>query len=152
MAIELTTATIAQLSGIRQALGVFNPRNVFPNADVYYSGGSGLPSTGSFQVGLVGTIINFLPLQDVNRIDLSNGGTNLTSFLNAHVLVNLQNLGTVPALNLQECDFSASTLNQLFTDLPATTKTATINVINNPGAATCDTTIATNKGYTVVTS
>ena len=30
--------------------------------------------------------------------------------------------------------------------------TTTINVASNPGSATCDPTIATAKGYTVVTS
>ena len=35
---------------------------------------------------------------------------------------------------------------------PTTTKTATVIVQFAPGAATCDTTIAQNKGYIVVTS
>jgi hypothetical protein len=45
---------------------------------------------------------------------------------------------------------SALTINSLFTQLPITIETATINVSGNPGAATCNPTIATGKGYTVV--
>jgi hypothetical protein len=45
---------------------------------------------------------------------------------------------------------SAEALDQFFTDLA--TGTATIYVAGNPGAATCDPSIATAKGYTVVTT
>jgi hypothetical protein len=48
-------------------------------------------------------------------------------------------------------NLTATAINQLFTDLPPTTKTATISVANNTGSATCDPTIATSKGYIVVT-
>ena len=44
----------------------------------------------------------------------------------------------------------ATALNQLFTDLPTVTA-KTIVVTGNPGAATCTTSIATAKGWTVTT-
>jgi hypothetical protein len=69
---------------------------------------------------------------------------------NANLLTNLENRGTNPAFILSSNQLTASEINSIFTQLPATTKVATIIVDGNPGAATCDPTIATAKGYTVV--
>lgn len=49
------------------------------------------------------------------------------------------------------CSLSASALNEIFTNLASGVTGQTITVSNNPGAATCDTSIATAKGWTVVT-
>lgn len=78
------------------------------------------------------------------------GLRNITTFRNANLLVSLQDQGTTRALSLQNSNMSAVTINTLFTQLPSTTQTATINVQSNPGSATCDPTIATAKGYTVL--
>lgn len=149
MAIELTTATTQQLSGIRQSLGAPTIFDMFPNAffQIRY-----IDDLLRNQISTTdrGNTIDFKNCERMKRIVLGSGS--LTTILNASILVNLENIGTAHALDLQQNSFSASTLNQLFTDLPATTKTATIDVRNNPGAATCDASIATNKGYTVVTS
>lgn len=48
-------------------------------------------------------------------------------------------------------DLSAAALNQFFTDLLPTT-TGILLIRGNPGSLTCDTSIATNKGYIVVTT
>lgn len=53
--------------------------------------------------------------------------------------------------NFSYNNLSAAALNQLFTDL-APTETGVLLVNDNPGSATCDPTIATAKGYIVVTS
>jgi len=80
----------------------------------------------------------------------------VAEFKNAALLTNLKDSGTTPSLVLGDGGvqsvISAETLNDLFTQLPATNKTATIDVKFTTGAATCDPTIATAKGYTVVTS
>ena len=73
------------------------------------------------------------------------------TFRNVNLLTNLEDAGTTSAFIARYGNLTATAINQLFTDLPLTTKTATINVSNNPGSATCDPTIATAKGYTVVT-
>jgi hypothetical protein len=77
---------------------------------------------------------------------------NITTFRNANFLISLKDLGTQRALNLSSSNMSAVTINSLFSQLPITTETATIGVSSNPGSATCDPTIATAKGYTVITS
>lgn len=78
-------------------------------------------------------------------------GVTITSFKNANLLTELQDRGTTRALVVMNLGLTSSVINDLFTQLPTTTRTATIDVRNNPGAATCDPTIATAKGYIVVT-
>jgi len=47
-------------------------------------------------------------------------------------------------------NLSASAINALFTSLGTPTGAATVTVKGNWGASTCDTTIASNKGFTVI--
>lgn len=79
-------------------------------------------------------------------------GLTYTSIKNVSLLTNLEDRGTAPSLFLVSSGLTAETIDDVFTQLPATTKTATIDVRSNPGSATCDTSIATTKGYTVVTA
>lgn len=53
---------------------------------------------------------------------------------------------------LEGTALGASALNQFFTDLATNTsgESGLIGIVNTPGVNTCDTTIATNKGYTVL--
>jgi hypothetical protein len=148
MAIELTTATSAELSGIRQSLRSVSLKELFPSEDTIFI----FDESDNFKV-INGTVVDFKNFGNVTRFGynlLVNKG--ITTILNANELTNLENVGTAIALNLIGNNLSESVLNQLFTDLPPTTKTATIHVAGNTGAATCDPTIATNKGYTVITS
>jgi hypothetical protein len=88
-----------------------------------------------------------------NKIEpnFHNTGATITSFKNANFLTRLQDAGTIRALTVRNLGLTSSVINDLFTQLPPTTRTATIDVRNNPGAATCNPTIATAKGYIVVT-
>jgi hypothetical protein len=61
-----------------------------------------------------------------------------------------QYAGTSPQINVSFTSMDATALNQLFTDLPTVTS-RTITVVGCPGAATCNTSIATAKGWTVTT-
>jgi hypothetical protein len=58
--------------------------------------------------------------------------------------------GASPQVDLRYNQLDATEINRIFTALPTLAKT--INVAGNPGAATCDTSIATTKTWTVVTS
>ena len=150
MALELTTITPETLEDLKLSMGIYTKKLVFPEQILRYASDN---TEFSNWLG-VGTIVNFRPLQDCATINInaSLGGTSLSAFSGAEYLTNLQDLGTAVALNIGGTSFLASTLNQLFSALPTTTKTATINVTFTPGAATCDTTIAQNKGYIVVTT
>jgi len=57
--------------------------------------------------------------------------------------------GSSPQVNISYTNLDATALNQLFTDLPTLTG-KTINITGSLGAGTCDRSIATAKGWTVV--
>ncbi len=149
MSIELTTATPSILQDIRIALNIGTIFELFPGARFVLAGSSLAaiyPRLGSV------TAINLAPFSFVSffgGVLVDHGATNISG---AEYLVDLENAGTSAALQIQNNNFSTSTLNTLFSALPVTTKTATINVADNPGAATCTPSIATNKGYIVITS
>ena len=95
-------------------------------------------------------VINILGFGNPERyrsVTLSN--QSIIQVKNANFLTNLEDLGTGKAFNLSSNQLTVSEINSIFTQLPATTKTVTVVVAGNPGAATCDPTIATAKGYTV---
>ena len=77
--------------------------------------------------------------------------TTVTGISNADLLTNLEDQGTEPAIQFTACGMTDTVIDSLFTQLPTTVKTATINVSGNTGSGTCDPTIATAKGYTVTT-
>ena len=56
--------------------------------------------------------------------------------------------GISPQIDLRSNNLSATELDRIFTALPTVTA-KTINVAGNVGSSTCDTTIATAKGWTV---
>lgn len=89
-------------------------------------------------------------VQTISGIDWSSA-TNMTfTFLNAYNLRRIQG-GNIPiTFTIANCNFEAAELDELFTDLPVVSG-KTVTVTGNPGAATCNTTIATGKGWTVVT-
>lgn len=92
------------------------------------------------------SILDFQDLFPVNQ-------TSITGIQGAAGLTNIKDEGTGAAFGLRNCGIASSAvLDSLFTQLPTTSLTATIDVAGNPGAAGCDPTIATAKGYTVVTS
>ena len=78
-------------------------------------------------------------------------GTRTITIKNAELLSGLRDEGTYIAVRFNFTGLTATALNNFFTALPPTTFTATINVANNPGSLTCSPTIATSKGYTVIT-
>ena len=66
-------------------------------------------------------------------------------------LSRIQVKGLAGTTKLEWCNFSAEGLNEVFTSLE-TVVSATISVFGNPGTDTCDTSIATAKGWTVDTT
>jgi hypothetical protein len=104
-----------------------------------------------FSITSIGTILDFSILGPYFDSFSMNSQTTLTTINGASKLTAIRDEGTSSALSLQGCSFSVSELNKLFTELPVTTRTATIKVNSNPGSATCTPSIATAKGYTVVT-
>lgn len=59
--------------------------------------------------------------------------------------------GLTVGINISLQSMDATALNAFFTSLGTASGSQTITVTGNPGAATCDTSIATGKGWTVTT-
>jgi hypothetical protein len=123
---------------------------VFPEAELRLNVTTG--ASAFFGVGPVSTG----PVADVRHIANGivllqlSGNSDLSKILGVNQLTKLKNIGTGSCVILSSCNFSTEGINEFFTELPVTTNIVTIDFRYNPGSATCDPSIATNKGYTVV--
>jgi hypothetical protein len=80
-----------------------------------------------------------------------SGITNTSSaFTGMALMETLILTGITRGFTIDDCNMSATAINALFTSLGTASGSQTINVRRNPGSATCTTSIATSKGYTVV--
>lgn len=120
-------------------------RSAFLDYEFAWGGGS----LGEIAVNLIGMGRPELLRQVVINAP-SFSGVSVVGIRNAAFLTSLEDNGTLISLKMNS-SVSSVVIDSLFTQLPPTTKTATIDVAGNPGAATCDPTIATSKGYIVVT-
>lgn len=122
------------------------------NPDILFSGTYTLGYNNWVPAG--DNYIDFLGLGNPTKLAGYNYATfvisNIIGVKNAHLLTGLEDVGTLQALNVANQGLTESALNDLFTQLPPTIKTVTINIQFNPGIGNCDRTIATSKGYTVV--
>lgn len=152
MAIELTTATEEQLKGIYSTFQIPSLMTVFPQGSFNLTS-SGIHISTVSGTQQYGEILDFNGCKNIRiaNFNITVGTGDITTILNASQLESLEDVGTLTSIKLSKQNLSDTEINKLFTDLPSTTKTATIDVSVNPGSATCDPTIATAKGYTVVT-
>jgi hypothetical protein len=78
----------------------------------------------------------------------------VTDFTNAFAgMTSLETLilpNATRSFTIDDCNMSATAIDALFTSLGTAVGFRTINVRRNPGSATCTTSIATSKGFTVV--
>jgi len=137
-------------AGDGQAVGAW--QDAFFGATAY-TAGAGYPQ-GIIPFSGSDVNIDFSALPAAAKAGIVSIGTDtstpVVSVANADVLVNLQDLGTQYAVVLPNL-MAGSVIDDFFTQLPATTKTATINASPASGVGDCDPTIATSKGYTVIT-
>ena len=136
---------------------VWNPY-IYLDGYIYYNAVAA--SSNRSQNTELSTILNILGLGNptkvstINNYELGVSPSNviIVDVIGFNLLTNLVDVNaTLPAIALANTGMSAEILNKMFTELPNTSKTVTIQVTNNPGSATCDPTIATAKGYTVAT-
>ena len=92
--------------------------------------------------------ISCLLLTDVTLHTKANAARTST-YTKANMLSWINDLsGSSVAMSVASCNLNAAALNRIFTDL-GTVTSATITITGTPGAATCDRSIATAKGWTV---
>lgn len=89
-------------------------------------------------------------IQDIEITNCSNVVTVGSAFLNCNSLTRLILTGMTRGFTVDDCNMSATSINALFTSLGTASGAQTINVRRNAGSATCNTSIATAKGFTVV--
>lgn len=81
----------------------------------------------------------------------TNMATNGGAFTGMYNLEDFLLTGCQIGFDITGSNMSATALNALFTSLGTASGSQTITVTGNPGAATCNTSIATTKGFTVIT-
>lgn len=95
-------------------------------------------------------VINCSALAEIGPCNMSSG-TNLSAAFNGcYNLRRMQGTGIKVSVSFQQCALDATAIDEIFTNL-ATVSGKTITVSQNPGSSTCTTSIATTKGWTVVT-
>ena len=143
-------STQQMLSGCLMLTGITNSSFIGNNstATTTYVNGT-LMATGSRNVKSLSFNCKFSKLEVQGTSGLA---TNLSDLASLRLLNNGagQYGGTSPHINVSFTSMNATALNQLFTDLPSITA-KTINIAGCPGTATCNQSIATAKGWTVVT-
>jgi len=80
---------------------------------------------------------------------MSNVTSFTTPFSNSTLLEEMELQGLTIGFSIVNARMTATALNNLMTSLGTASGSQTLNFRGNPGAATCDTTIATSKGFTV---
>lgn len=113
-----------------------------------------LNTSAATKVGgmLNNTNVNIIPAFDLSSISSNTNNALInTSISNLpHAVKSIKVTGMKYGLNLGYGMMSAGEIDSLFTNLDTAVGTVTLNITGNHGAATCDRTIATAKGYTVV--
>ena len=89
-------------------------------------------------------------LASVGALNLSKALNLIDCFKECPSLSSVSITGVVNSINLVNSSLSASSINTIFSNL-GTVSSKTIYVFGNAGSLTCDTSIATSKGWTVKT-
>jgi len=93
---------------------------------------------------------NCVSLRKVTFQDFSTVTNTLNMFLTTGNIRELILSGCTVGVDISSNSMTADALDAMFTSLGTASGAQTITITDNPGTATCDTTIATGKGYTVV--
>jgi hypothetical protein len=100
------------------------------------------------------TISEMFLASNVQEVVFTNTLANVTAVANflggATNVKRLVTPGLTRGINVINAQMSATALNEFFTSLGTAFGPQTITATGNPGSATCNTSIATSKGYTVV--
>jgi hypothetical protein len=90
-------------------------------------------------------------LQDIIITDCAGVTTTTNTFVFTASIKTLHLSGITVSFDVSDNDMEAEDINDLFTSLGTAAGSQTVTVTGNPGASTCDTSIATGKGWTVAT-
>jgi hypothetical protein len=126
---------------------------VCTNANNFASDCYSLQSVGVIYAPLLTNITSFFSgcssLLTSEFSSCANITTSTAAFAGCRNLSRLIMTGMRVGFTISGCNLTTEALNNLFTSLGTASGSQTIIVTGNPGAATCDTTIATAKGFSV---
>lgn len=105
----------------------------------------------SFMFTSCGSLVEIpaLDFSSVTGFTSAFGTTTAATWLSA--LTSFKAFGATRGFTLRGTQMDAAALNELMSNLGTASGAQTIDIRNNPGSATCDTSIATAKGWTVLT-
>jgi hypothetical protein len=89
-------------------------------------------------------------VQIIENFDWSNYASGSNAFGNLYALRRVIGCNSPHTVSFANSALQDTEIDEIFTDLPTVTGTKIITVTGTPGAATCTTTIATLKGWSVV--
>lgn len=95
------------------------------------------------------TSTQYFSMDDCSSV--SNASNFVPTATANNALTGLILTGLTIGIDVSNCKMDATALDAFFTSLGTASGNQTITVTGNPGAATCDTSIATAKGFTVTT-
>ena len=153
-----TTFMLAYTASLREIKSIGGP-NV-QDADAFMTQGSLANLTK------IPSIIDFSSVTNLNNWGLCTGGTSFIEMEEVTFIglrcgldfyghpgvkkIRIQNQSNLcQNINVSRCGMNTDAINTLFEDLVRTNVGRTIHVTGNPGAATCNTSIATAKGWSV---
>jgi len=128
------------------------------NTNGYYLFG-GTVNNGANSIGLIDMPL----LEDVRYMfrrsqmpevvftDCSNFTVNDSMFYDCYAIQKLIMPGLIIGVDVNDSNLTADAIDAFFTSVGTASGAQTLDVSDNPGSATCDTTIATTKGWTVIT-
>lgn len=90
-------------------------------------------------------------LREVEVLNCGSVVTTTNMFTNTASLQSVILSGITVGFSVQNHNLDAASIDAMFTALGTAAGAQTVTVTGNPGASTCDTTIATAKGWTVLT-
>lgn len=90
-----------------------------------------------------------ISLKHIGPVDFSGVTTSTNMFYYCSELSRCQGIGMKVTHSYSGCSLPATALNEIFTNLASGVTGQTITITGNPGAGTCDQSIATTKGWTV---
>lgn len=88
-------------------------------------------------------------LIEVPPYDFTKAVTNSTTFAGMASMTSMLAFGMLQAFSVAQSALSASALNVMFSNLGTVSTARVVTITGTPGAATCDRSIATAKGWTV---
>jgi hypothetical protein len=152
---NMNISSMFQLSTVEEIGDFTFPNNTGSNTTFIFDGTFCLQKIGLINLNAATDLSSLFQSSGVREVEfVSCANVSITSnmFNNTGSIQKLIMPGLRFGLNVSNNRLQAAAINAFFTALGTSSGSQTINVSGNPGAATCNTSLATTKGFTVITA